>query len=274
VRPPHDLSAGGATRRRDGCQYSGRGEPPVSGVPISDQWEGRHVPVGGVPHSIGRGATNPSKPRHFSERTPPLWRLSYLVLENDLLRQRAGLAVESGSPRPRKWIPSPTSVDPLAQQWCSPSRDRVQVQRVCRAPHSATQCGVSRRPAPPLRASRHPPDDTRCPARRRPIRTRLRPGDPCRAMAGRGRSASVLPPSAPRDPTVASRDPQPVLIDQARRDMVVTPDGLDDGGAPSVNQYHGRRRSTQRPQSTQRLSSITQCASSLRLRILCSSWSS
>jgi len=320
----------GATGQVTRCVCSARGLPPVSATPArSQRWRRRSLarraparrdrgaarqqrpdqrPARGSPRSSAERCHIPGARSATSEQAPPVVQAGpatfgdrrICLLENDLPRQCAGLSLESGSV-------CTEAVRPLARSGAGSARvSRSPVRDAVRGLPSARTFS---------RESLHPAQDTRCPARLRPIRTRPRPGDPCRAIAWRGRSASVLPPSAPRDPTVASRDPQPVLIDQASRGMVVTSDGLDDGGASRVNQYtddddqrrnrrarrddrrklecpqrrverlffcglrglcvdrrdrfeqctsaasrvnqyHGRR-STQRPQSTQRLSSIT-----------------
>jgi hypothetical protein len=272
ARAEPSVGVSGATGQVTRCVCSARGLPPVSATPArSQRWRRRSLarraparrdrgaarqqrpdqrPARGSPRSSAERCHIPGARSATSEQAPPVVQAGpatfgdrrICLLENDLPRQCAGLSLESGSV-------CTEAVRPLARSGAGSARvSRSPVRDAVRGLPSARTFS---------RESLHPAQDTRCPARLRPIRTRPRPGDPCRAIAWRGRSASVLPPSAPRDPTVASRDPQPVLIDQASRAMVVTPDGLDDGGASSVNQYHGRRRSTQKPQSTQRRSSKT-----------------
>ena len=100
ARRQQDPGAGDATNQRARSQHSGTGGPPAGDDPISGEREGRHFPVQGAPPFSASPSTCRSEARHFSDLRIPL-------LENDLSRQRIGLAAKRGS---------------LAQDWCCPSR--------------------------------------------------------------------------------------------------------------------------------------------------------
>jgi hypothetical protein len=184
---------------------SARGLPPVSATPTRSRRTGRHASARRAPARRSRGATCQRRPDQRPAQGAPLSAARGATFQWEGCHQSAAspatlAIVVSGCSRTACRVnvrALPTKVDPLAQKWCGPRRDRVQVQRVCRAPHSATRCAGCHPHAPTSGESRSPAENTRCPDRLRPIRTRLRPGDPCRAIAGWGRSGSVTRPCAP-----------------------------------------------------------------------------
>ena len=138
-----------ATRRGDTRQLVVHGPPLVGAGTISGQREGRHYSVQGVPLVIASPATYQCGTRQFVDPR-------VLLRQNDLFRDRAGLATIGGSPRTE-------SVLPFAQSGA--------VSHFFGAPLSAMPCGSYHRLVHRSREWRHPADEARCPARLRSIPT-------------------------------------------------------------------------------------------------------